>query len=198
MHRRIAAIIALLALSTAAAMPTAASAAARRRPVAKAIKAPTANQVLKNCTSSNTGYLSRPYSVRVLKQARKKVRGDIAEYTGCFDAVKTALRRAKSRIVVGIRARSGGRYVAGQIVLRDKRNRVVDAVGVRAGKRVNVRRAQGPVQAPGRPQERLHADRLDQGAQEALDRHHLQRPLADDASGKHGDGAAQAGGSGSA
>lgn len=135
MHRRIAALIALLALTTAAAVPTAAT-AARRRPAAKAIKAPTAAQVLKNCTSSTTGFLTRPYSARVLKQARKKVTGDIAEYTGCFDAVRKSLRSARSEIVVGIRKRSGGRYVAGQIVLRDKRNRVVDALGVRAGKRV--------------------------------------------------------------
>lgn len=137
MHRRIAALVALLALSTAAAVPTAAT-AARRRPAAKAVRAPTPNQVLKNCTSSNTGLLTRPYSVRVLRQTRKRVTGDLAEYSNCLDAVKTALRRARSKIVVGIRKRSGGRYVAGQIVVRDGRGSVVDAVRVRAGRRITV------------------------------------------------------------
>lgn len=134
MHRRIAALTVLLAMGVAAVVPSAASAAPRRAP--KAVKPPTTAQVLKNCTNSRTGAFTRPYSARVLKLARKKVRGDIAEYTNCFDAVRLALRRAKSTIVVGIRKRSGGRYVAGQVVLRDKRNRVVDALTARAGKRV--------------------------------------------------------------
>jgi hypothetical protein len=133
MHRRIAALIALLALSTAAAMPSAASAAGRRRP--KLVKPPTAAQVIRNCTRSRTGAFTLPYTVRVLRVARRAMRGDIAEYTSCFDAYKLALRRAKSKIVVGIRKRSRGGYVAGQVVIRDKRGRLLDAVRVRAGKR---------------------------------------------------------------
>lgn len=133
MHRRIAALIAVLALGLAAAVPSAAVAQGRRRP--KLVKPPTAAQVIRNCTRSRTSYFTLPYTVRVLKIARKRMRGDIAEYTSCVDSYKVALRRAKSRIVVGIRKRSGGSYVAGQVVIRDKRNRVLDAVSVRAGKR---------------------------------------------------------------
>jgi hypothetical protein len=136
MHRRIATTIALLALSAVVVLPAGATAAGRSR-TPKLVKPPTAGVVIKNCTRSRTGLLTRPFSARVLRVTRKKIRSDVAEYTNCFDALRAGLRRAKSKIVVGIRKRSGGRYVAGQVVLRDARGRVVDARVVRAGKRTS-------------------------------------------------------------
>ncbi len=71
-------IIAVLALGGSAA-PAAAS---------------TADAIIKDCSNSQTGLLTGSYSKSDLRDARKLVRGDIAEYTGCMDAINAALNRS--------------------------------------------------------------------------------------------------------
>jgi hypothetical protein len=71
-------IIAVLALGGSAA-PAAAS---------------TADAIIKDCSNSQTGLLTGSYSKSELRDARKLVRGDIAEYTGCMDAINAALNRS--------------------------------------------------------------------------------------------------------
>ncbi|MDO8184043.1 hypothetical protein Q5424_02595 [Conexibacter sp. JD483] len=68
-------ILAVLALGVTAA-PAAAS---------------TADAIIKDCSTSPTGLLTGSYAKSDLRDARKLVRGDIAEYTGCMDAINAAL-----------------------------------------------------------------------------------------------------------
>jgi hypothetical protein len=53
--------------------------------------ASTADAIIKDCSNSPTGLLTGSYSKSDLRDARKLVRGDIAEYTGCMDAINAAL-----------------------------------------------------------------------------------------------------------
>jgi hypothetical protein len=50
-----------------------------------------ANAIIKDCSTSDTGLLKGSYSKADLRAARKLVRGDVAEYTGCMDAINDAL-----------------------------------------------------------------------------------------------------------
>lgn len=56
--------------------------------------ASTADAIIKDCSNSQTGLLTGSYSKSELRDARKLVRGDIAEYTGCMDAINAALNRS--------------------------------------------------------------------------------------------------------
>jgi len=58
---------------------------------AASASASTAEQIIKDCSNSDTGLLKGSYSKADLRAARKLVRGDIAEYTGCADAINEAL-----------------------------------------------------------------------------------------------------------
>lgn len=64
--------------------------------VAFAIAAPAvhgANAVLDDCASSPTGLLQGEYSRAQLIQALKALGGDLAEYSGCSDAITKALQK---------------------------------------------------------------------------------------------------------
>lgn len=58
-------------------------------------RAASPGQIIRDCTRSDTGYLKGSYTVRDLRRALKEVRGDIAEYTGCYDAIKAAIASAR-------------------------------------------------------------------------------------------------------
>lgn len=94
-----------------------------------------AARVLYDCASSRTGLLQHTYSVRVLRIAQRHIRGDVAEYTGCTEAVKTALRRPHGSIVAGVKHSRRGGLAAGRITLLDLRGRKVDVLRVRRGER---------------------------------------------------------------
>lgn len=64
-------------------------------------RAASPGEIIRDCTRSDTGYLKGSYTVRDLRRALKEVRGDIAEYTGCYDAIKAAIASAR-------RPRAGG------------------------------------------------------------------------------------------
>lgn len=121
------ALIAMLFALFAAAPATAARARARPRGTA------VTKRIIKECTRSSTGLLKNRYSVRVLRQALKQVSGDVAEYTGCTDAIKAQLRRSKSNVIAGVRTRAGGPLTAGSVTLLFK-GKVVDTLAVRRGK----------------------------------------------------------------
>lgn len=48
--------------------------------------------IIRDCSNSDTGLLKGTYTKSDLRAARKLVRGDVAEYTGCYDAIQLALR----------------------------------------------------------------------------------------------------------
>jgi hypothetical protein len=116
----IAALVAVLATSQAG--------AARRAPNLT-------YDVIADCSGSATGNLRHRYSARVLRRSLRRMSGDVREYTGCRDAIRAQLRRAKATVVVGVRGRSGGPLRAGRIVLLH-RGRTVDALDVRRGRTV--------------------------------------------------------------
>lgn len=91
--------------------------------------------VLRDCSSSATGLLTRRYSARVLKLAKQRVRGDIAEYTGCTDAIKAQLRTTRATVVARVVRRAGGAARPGRVTLLH-RGRVADDLSVGRGKSV--------------------------------------------------------------
>jgi hypothetical protein len=91
--------------------------------------------VVKDCSKSSTGLLRHRYSARVLKLAKRAVKGDLAEYTGCLDAINAQLRRTRATVVARVVRRAGGPAVAGRVTLLYKR-RVVDELAVKRGKSV--------------------------------------------------------------
>jgi hypothetical protein len=48
-------------------------------------------QILSDCSRSDTGYLKGTYTKGDLRRALGKVTGDLAEYSGCYDAIRHAL-----------------------------------------------------------------------------------------------------------
>lgn len=148
MHRLFTASIAAAVAAALLVAVAAAPAGARRA----ASKAPTAQTVIKNCASSATGSLTRPFSARLLRAANRKIRGDLAEYTNCYDAVRRQLRRSNATVVAGIARSAGGSFVKGKVALLDRRGRTVDVRTVRAGKRTSFKVVKGvyTVRANGR------------------------------------------------
>ncbi|ADB52567.1 hypothetical protein [Conexibacter woesei] len=140
MHRLLAAGTATVLTAVLVALVAVAPASARGRAAAKA---PTAVTVVKDCARSDTGALKRRYSARVLRQALRRIRGDLAEYTNCYDAVKAQLRRSNATIVAGIRRSSRGAFAKGRLALLDSRGRTVDVLDVRRGKRVTFKVVKG-------------------------------------------------------
>jgi hypothetical protein len=98
-----------------------------------------AARVLYDCASSRTGLLQHVYSVRVLRIAERRITGDVAEYTGCGDAIHTAIRRSRGDVVAGIKRSRHGRLAAGRIALLDQRGRKVDTIQLRKGERARFR-----------------------------------------------------------
>lgn len=96
-------------------------------------------RVLYDCATNRWGGLQHIYSVRVLRVALAEMPADVAEYTGCPDAITRALRRAKGTVSAGIRARHRGRLAAGRVALLDQRGRTVDALWVERGERAHFR-----------------------------------------------------------
>ncbi|MDO8188024.1 hypothetical protein Q5424_26735 [Conexibacter sp. JD483] len=129
MTRRIAAAAATVAMTTLIALSVAVLATPAG--AAKKPKKPTgpAATVIKDCTKSSTGLLKNRYSARVLNLAKKEVKGDIAEYTGCLDAIKAQLRRANATVSARISGKPG------KLTLLYK-GRVVDELAVKRGKSV--------------------------------------------------------------
>lgn len=70
--------------------------------------ASTADTIIRDCSSSDTGLLKGSYSKADLRSARKLVRGDIAEYTGCMDAINEALSKNSSNGGNGGDSNTGG------------------------------------------------------------------------------------------
>lgn len=54
-------------------------------------------QIINDCTDSPDGTLQGTYTKADLRQALKKVTGDIAEYTNCYDAITQELARSPRR-----------------------------------------------------------------------------------------------------
>ncbi|ADB52568.1 hypothetical protein [Conexibacter woesei] len=90
-------------------------------------------RVLYDCATSHSGRLQHRYSVRVLRVALRDMPRDVAEYTGCIDAIRRQISRADGTIVAGLRRSARGRLVAGRIALLDQRGRKVDVLEVERG-----------------------------------------------------------------
>jgi hypothetical protein len=106
-----------------------------------------AARVLFDCSDSSTGLLRHTYSERVLRIALRRIRGDVAEYTGCTDAVLFALRRTRATVEVGIRRTRHGRLAAGRISLLAQDGRSADVIDVRRGERARFDVAPGHYRA---------------------------------------------------
>lgn len=52
------------------------------------------NQIIDDCSRSETGLLRGNYTVGDLRRALKGIRGEIAEYTNCYDSIRSALASA--------------------------------------------------------------------------------------------------------
>jgi hypothetical protein len=130
MTRRIAAAAATVAMTTLIALSVAVLASPAG--AAKKPKKPAgpAAAVIKDCTKSSTGLLKNRYSARVLNLAKKEVKGDVAEYTACLDAIKAQLRRANATVSARISGKPG------TLTLLYK-GRVVDSLAVKRGKSVS-------------------------------------------------------------
>jgi hypothetical protein len=68
----------------------------------------TANAIIDDCSSSPTGMLQRTYAKSDLRDAQGLLRGDVAEYTGCNDAIRAALRDSPGSSSDGTGGNSGG------------------------------------------------------------------------------------------
>lgn len=90
-------------------------------------------RVLYDCATSHTGSLQHTYSVRVLRVALRTMPGDVAEYTGCVDAIREQIRNAGGTVVAGIRMRGRGQLAAGRLALLDRGGRKVDVIEVERG-----------------------------------------------------------------
>lgn len=88
-------------------------------------------QILLDCASSRTGLLQRTYSVRVLRIALRDLPGDVADYTGCPDAIRTQIEDSTATVSATIRRTKRGSALAGRIALLDRRGRLVDALAVK-------------------------------------------------------------------
>jgi hypothetical protein len=60
-------------------------------------RAATPEQIIKDCSTSETSYLTGSYTKAELRRALAQVRGDIAEYTACYDAIRYALGQRPRR-----------------------------------------------------------------------------------------------------
>lgn len=49
------------------------------------------NTIIQDCQTSATGALTGSYTKAQLKHARRNLPGDVAEYSGCYDAIQQAL-----------------------------------------------------------------------------------------------------------
>lgn len=130
MKRLLALGAAITACAATTAVPTAAQAAPA--PVIRGSSELTA-QVLFDCSSSRTGLLQHLYSVRVLRIAQRDIPGDVANYTGCPDAIKYAVERSTATVTASIQRKRRGARVAGRIALLDPRGRTVDTLTVKRG-----------------------------------------------------------------
>lgn len=119
------------AAGTAAALTT--TGTAEREPSAQTAR------ILYDCASSRSGLLQNRYSVRVLRIAQREIPGDVADYTSCPEAIRTAIDESTSTISATIRRTRRGRPVAGTLALLDLRGRVVDELRVRGGNGANFR-----------------------------------------------------------
>ncbi len=57
--------------------------------------ASTTDTIVRDCQHSQTGYLTGAYTKAQLRKALNNLPGDAAEYTGCYDQIKQALRDAE-------------------------------------------------------------------------------------------------------
>lgn len=96
-------------------------------------------QILYDCATSRTGLLQRTYSVRVLRIAQRELPGDVADYTGCPDAIRLQIEQSTATVSASIRRTKRGGAVAGRIALLDRRGRLVDALSVKRHQGANFR-----------------------------------------------------------
>jgi hypothetical protein len=94
-------------------------------------------RVLYDCATSTDGLLQRRYSVRVLRIALREIPTDVADYTGCPEAIRTAIEESTATVSATIRRSRRGATVAGTIALLDGRGRLVDQLRVRRGHGAN-------------------------------------------------------------
>jgi hypothetical protein len=96
-------------------------------------------QILLDCARSRTGLLQRTYSVRVLRIALRDLPGDVANYTGCPDAIRQQIDGSTATVSATIRRSKRGSALAGRIALLDTRGRFVDTLTVRRHQGANFR-----------------------------------------------------------
>lgn len=94
-------------------------------------------RILYDCATSTTGLLQRRYSVRILRIALREIPTDVADYTGCPEAIRTAVEESTATVSATIRRTRRGGTVAGTIALLDTRGRTVDQLRVRRGHGAN-------------------------------------------------------------
>ncbi|MDO8188023.1 hypothetical protein Q5424_26740 [Conexibacter sp. JD483] len=96
-------------------------------------------QILYDCSTSRTGLLQRAYSVRVLRIALRELPGDVADYTGCPDAIRLQIEQATATVTATIRRAKRGSAIAGRVALLDRRGRLVDQLTVKRHQGANFR-----------------------------------------------------------
>lgn len=96
-------------------------------------------QILLDCARSQTGMLQRTYSVRVLRIALRDLPGDVADYTGCPDAIRLQIEESTATVAATIRRTKRGTALAGSLALLDTRGRTVDTLAVRRHQGANFR-----------------------------------------------------------
>ncbi|HST39399.1 MAG TPA: hypothetical protein VLK58_07810 [Conexibacter sp.] len=97
----------------------------------------TSARILYDCATSTTGLLQRRYSVRILRIALREIPTDVADYTGCPEAIRTAIEESTATVSATIKRTRRGGTVAGTIALLDGRGRTVDQLRVRRGHGAN-------------------------------------------------------------
>lgn len=149
MKRLIAAVAASIALLSMAAVAAGAGSSEAQDHADESLTA----RVLYDCATSQSGRLQHRYSVRVLRVALRDMPRDVAEYTGCIDAIRRQISRADGTVVAGLRGSARGRLVAGRIALLDQSGRKVDVLEVARGELARFR------VLPGRYTLRANGDR---------------------------------------
>lgn len=96
-------------------------------------------QILLDCAQSRTGMLQRTYSVRVLRIALRDLPGDVANYTGCPEAIRLQIEASTATVSATIRRTKRGSALAGSLALLDTRGRTVDRLTVRRHQGANFR-----------------------------------------------------------
>ncbi len=102
------------------------------------------DRIVADCVHSRGGFLRQAYVAADLRLALRELPADVAEYSGCADAIRAGLSHATATLRVGVHVRGARRLSAATVVLRDGHGRLVGTLHAVRGARARA------VVAPGR------------------------------------------------